>query len=107
METRFQLTTRCNNCAAELPIDGQISVTDKCRNCGNDLHTCRNCINFDPSARNECIKPIEVRVANKSENNLCTYFESKLLVEKKGVSAAARTRAESSRHQAFHDLFKK
>jgi len=78
VETRFHLITRCNNCAAEIQIvEDQIKVTDRCRNCGTDLHTCRNCIHFDPSARNECVQPVEVRVANKSANNFCTFLSRK------------------------------
>ena len=106
VETRFHLITRCNNCAAEIQVMEQIQVTDKCRNCGTDLHTCRNCLNFDPSARNECVKPVLVRIPNKSENNLCTYFEPKVLVEKQG-SGAAPAKAKDSHRQAFLDLFKK
>jgi hypothetical protein len=106
IETKFQLITRCNNCAAEIQITDQIQVNDKCRNCGTDLHTCRNCLNFDPSARNECIKPVEVRVTNKSVNNICPLFGPKTLVEKQGTGAAA-PKVENSHRQAFFDLFKK
>lgn len=106
VETRFHLITRCNNCAAEIQITDQIQPTDRCRNCGTDLHTCRNCLNFDPSARNECVKPIEVRVPNKSANNICTFFEAKVLVEKQG-SGAASPKPENSHRQAFLDLFKR
>ena len=106
VETRFHLITRCNNCAAEIQIADQIQVTDKCRNCGTDLHTCRNCRNFDPSARNECIQPVEVRVTNKSANNLCFLFEPKILVEKQGSGAPTQKSVDSHR-QAFLDLFKK
>jgi hypothetical protein len=106
VETRFHLITRCNNCAAEIQITDQIQPTDRCRNCGTDLHTCRNCLNFDPSARNECIKPIEVRVPNKSANNLCIFFIAKVLVEKQG-SGAASPKPENSHRQAFLDLFKR
>lgn len=105
VETRFHLITRCNNCAAEIQVTDQIQVTDRCKNCGTDLHTCRNCLNFDPSARNECVKPVEVRVANKSANNFCIYFEAKVLVEKQG-SGAAPPKPENSHRQAFLDLFK-
>lgn len=105
VETRFHQVTRCNNCAAEIQIAGQIQVTDKCRVCGTDLHTCRNCLNFDPSARNECIKPVEIRVVNKNTNNLCHLFEPKVLVEKQGSGATPVK--ESSHRQAFLDLFKK
>ena len=108
IETRFHLITRCNNCAAEIQVSEQVQVTDKCKNCGTDLHTCRNCLNFDPSARNECTKPIEARVTNKSANNFCIMFEPKVLVEKQGSGAApAATRTVDSHRQAFLDLFKK
>ena len=106
VETRFQVITRCNNCAAEIQVMEEIQVTEKCRNCGTDLHTCRNCIHFDPSARNECIEPVEVRVTNKSANNLCTFFEPKFLVEKQG-SGAPTPRTQESHRQAFLDLFRK
>jgi hypothetical protein len=106
VETRFHLITRCNNCAAEIQIADQIQVTDRCKNCGTDLHTCRNCLNFDPSVRNECIQPIEVRVPNKSANNICTFFEAKVLVEKQG-SGTASPKVENSHRQAFLDLFKR
>ena len=105
VETRFHKITRCNNCAAEIQIADQIQITDKCRTCGNDLHTCRNCLNFDPSARNECTKPVEARIANKNTNNMCLLFKPKVLVEKHG-SGATPTK-ESSHRQAFLDLFKK
>jgi hypothetical protein len=106
VETRFHLITRCNNCAAEIQITDQIQLTERCKNCGTDLHTCRNCLNFDPAARNECVKPVEARVANKSANNFCLFFEAKVLVEKQG-SGAAPPKPENSHRQAFLDLFKR
>jgi hypothetical protein len=105
VETKFHLVTRCNNCAAEIQVMDGIQVTDKCSHCNTDLHTCRNCLNFDPSARNECVKPVEVRVINKSQNNLCPLFQAKVLIEKKGSGAGPKT--ENSNRQAFLDLFKK
>ena len=107
IETKFILVTRCNNCATEIQVMDQIQATDKCKNCGTDLHTCRNCMNFDPAARNECVKPIEVRVSNKNVNNVCPFFEPKILIEKQGAGVSAPARAENSHRQAFYDLFKK
>jgi len=105
VETKFHLITRCNNCASEIQVVDEIRVTDKCKNCDTDLHTCRNCLNFDPAARNECNKPVEVRVTNKSMNNFCHLFEPKTLVEKQGSGEAPKV--ENSHRQAFFDLFKK
>jgi hypothetical protein len=106
VETRFHLITRCNNCGREIQVTDQIKPTETCKNCGTDLHTCRNCLNFDPAARNECIKPIEMRVVNKSANNICPLFEAKVLIEKRG-SGVAPPKPVDSHRQAFLDLFKK
>ena len=107
VETKFHLVTRCNNCAAEFQVTGQIQVTDRCKNCETDLHTCRNCLNFDPSARNECMKPVETRVSSKNLNNFCNHFEAKVLIEKQGSGApVTASKTINPHHQAFHDLFK-
>jgi hypothetical protein len=107
VETKFHLVTRCNNCAAEFQVAGAIQATDRCKRCGTDLHTCRNCLNFDPSARNECMKPVDVRVSSKNQNNFCGHFEAKVLIEKQGSGAPAPVvKAVNPHHQAFHDLFK-
>ena len=118
VETKFNLVTRCNNCAAEIHVTGQIQVIDRCKVCGNDLHSCRNCLNFDPSARNECIKPIDVRITSKNKNNFCTFFEARVLIEKQGSGATPVSRSTGnpvpvtkrsvvdSHRQAFLDLFK-
>jgi len=109
VETKFQMVTRCNNCAAEIQVAGEIQVIDRCRNCGNDLHSCRNCLNFDPAARNECIQPVEIRVVSKNKNNFCTFFKARVLIEKQGSGAAPAAQDSPGgdpRLQAFHDLFK-
>jgi hypothetical protein len=106
VETNFHLVTRCNNCAKEIQVVERIQSTDTCTHCATDLHTCRNCLNFDPSARNECTKAVEVRVANKGKNNQCPFFEPKVMIEKQG-SGAPPPRVVDSHRQAFLDLFKK
>ena len=108
VETKFNHVTRCNNCAVEIQVAGRIQVIDRCKNCGNDLHSCRNCLNFDPAARNECMKPIETRVTSKNKNNFCTFFEAKVLIEKQGSGAAPAVagRPVDPHRQAFLDLFK-
>ena len=107
VETKFHLVTRCNNCAAEIQVTDQVQATDRCRHCNTDLHTCRNCLNFDPSARNECIKPVGIRVSSKNLNNFCPFFEAKILIEKQGSGAPPPTHRVADPHrQAFLDLFK-
>ena len=108
VETKFNMVTRCNNCAAEIHVTGEIQAIDRCKNCGNDLHTCRNCLNFDPAERNECVKPVQARIAGKNKNNFCAFFVARVLVEKQGSGAAPPPQGSPGdpRRQAFLDLFK-
>lgn len=112
IETRFVDVIRCANCSAVVEAT-TISFTEQCKKCEADLHSCKNCSYFDPGARFECKKPIELRVAKKAERNMCLLFASKVSVEKqqnneaKRPAAAPKEQPVSSGRQAFENLFKK
>ena len=76
VETKFHLITRCNNCASEIQVMDQIRVTDKCKSCGTDLHTCRNCRHFSAHAHNQCDETQAEWVRDKERSNFCDYFET-------------------------------
>lgn len=85
----------------------EVGITDKCRNCEADLHTCRNCKFFDPGAANQCMRPVPVRVEGKNTKNMCSLFSPKILVEK-AVEEEPKEAASAvdSARKAFDDLFK-
>lgn len=96
---------RCARCGEKRPVLEEIPVDATCARCGNDLHTCSNCIHFDTSARWECRKHEEVpaRVVKKSTRNECPLFTPKTAQEfgkdsDKGNPGDARS--------AFDALFK-
>lgn len=107
----FQKLARCSMCGAEVPTMDDIEPSSVCPKCDNDLHTCRNCVFFDTSARFECTQPVPERVAPKDRRNQCEFFEIKSRVEKKTTSTEKRKVGGSSPdldpREAFERLFKK
>ena len=108
--TGFHKVVRCAMCGATLPAsDSDITYTSSCLQCSADLHTCRNCVHFDPTARFECSEPISERIPKKDMGNLCDFFETRTAVEKVVSSKAPsrNTQSPEDPREAFERLFKK
>jgi hypothetical protein len=100
----FREVTRCNLCGQMINIEvGGISTGQQCPKCNSDLHTCKNCVSFDPGARFQCRKPITERVAKKDERNACAMFEPRKTIERETTTA---TSAVKDPRSAFDKLFK-
>src|ERR1041384_7123106 len=100
----FREVTRCSMCGTMVNIDVDgIPVDAKCPKCHNDLHTCKNCVSFDPGARFQCRKPITERIPKKDEGNTCTLFEARKTVERETTTAVAEVKDARS---AIDKLFK-
>ena len=101
----FREVTRCSLCGAPITVVvGGIALDEKCPKCHSDLHTCKNCISFDPGARFQCMKPVTERIPKKDLGNECQLFEPRKTVERETTAAVADTRDPRS---AFDKLFKK
>ena len=100
----FREVTRCNLCGQMINIEvGGIAVDQQCPKCNSDLHTCKNCVSFDPGARFQCRKPITERVAKQDERNTCAVFEPRKTVERETTTATSSVKDPRS---AFDKLFK-
>jgi hypothetical protein len=100
----FREVTRCNLCGTQVNIDvGGIGVEAQCPKCRSDLHTCKNCLSFDPGARFQCRKPVTERIPKKDMRNECQVFEPRKTIERE--TTAAVTEAKDPR-SAFDKLFK-
>jgi hypothetical protein len=94
--------SRCTQCGTVLqgsPPEG------KCPKCGFELHSCKQCMYFDPGSRFECMQPVPERIAKKDARNVCTFYEIRVTREKE-TSTPASLRPSDAR-QAFENLFKK
>jgi predicted RNA-binding Zn-ribbon protein involved in translation (DUF1610 family) len=96
----FGETVKCSSCGAKAPRS--ITLESSCPTCRGDLHTCRQCTNFDPGARFECSKPVTARIVNKNARNTCELFVPRTVVERETSSGAPK-----DARQAFANLFKK
>ena len=99
----FGEAIKCSSCGAKAP--SQINGESTCPNCKTDLHACRQCAYFDPSARFECSKTIPARIVNKNARNTCELFAPRTIVERQTSSGGAG--APTDARQAFANLFKK
>src|SRR5258707_15018689 len=105
--------SRCAGCGQILSPD--VDIQGQCPKCHFELHSCKQCVNFDTGQRFECVQPIPVRIGKKDAHNECTFYELKVTVEKETSSAgtvqakgpSSPLRPSSSARQAFEDLFKK
>jgi hypothetical protein len=96
----FGESVKCASCGAKAPSN--ISFESACTNCRAELHACRQCNYFDPSARFECSKPITVKIVNKNARNQCELFAPRTVVERQTSSGAP-----NDARAAFAKLFKK
>ncbi|HKG23887.1 MAG TPA: hypothetical protein VKC34_18435 [Blastocatellia bacterium] len=92
----------CHNCKTEIKIEGYISRTDSCGKCGEDVHSCLNCLNYDPAAHNKCREPHAEWVPDREKANFCDLFAP----NKQAAGAGPGKPATDSRN-AFDSLFKK
>jgi hypothetical protein len=94
--------SRCAQCGTVLT---SIPPTGLCPKCSFELHSCKQCMYFDPGSRFECMQPVPERVAKKDTRNNCTFYEIRVTREKE-TSTPASLRPNDAR-QAFENLFKK
>jgi hypothetical protein len=112
------VASRCFSCATALPAG--IDFKGACPKCGAALHCCKQCVNFEPSTRFQCVRPILERIPVKDGANECTFFSPRVTVARDGLPAgpvasrsvvaglgSAAPRTPSDARAAFDNLFKK
>jgi hypothetical protein len=100
------LVFRCHNCGRQGSAPESIAKDAACEGCGQALHSCMNCMQFDPGARMECREPrLTAAVFSKRASNECEYFSPKSVLDSTGRRQDSARPATA--RQAFDDLFKK
>jgi hypothetical protein len=95
---------RCAMCGAMIPAQIGITIGSQCSKCRADLHTCKNCVHFDPGSPYECTEPVQARIARKDLGNECEFFEARKTVERETTTAPSSIKDPRA---AFDRLFKK
>ncbi len=101
----YHAVVRCARCAS--PVDSEVMSLSSCAKCQLQLHSCIQCVNFDPSARFECTQPLTFRVAPKDAANECSLYSPRGSWERETTAATSQKPSEpSGARKAFDDLFK-
>jgi len=101
---------RCRVCGTRQQLDGVVGIEATCSSCGNEMHTCSNCVHFDTSCPNECRKPVAVRIPSKSKRNACEFFTPNTVQEfasDRPAPTSTGGRPSNDPRSAFDALFKK
>jgi predicted RNA-binding Zn-ribbon protein involved in translation (DUF1610 family) len=95
--------SRCAECGTLL--QNLTAPVAQCPKCGFALHSCKQCMHFDPSSRFECNEHVPERISPKDKANLCSFYAMRVSLEKE-TSSQGSQRPNDAR-QAFENLFKK
>ena len=71
-----------------------------CPDCGVELHVCRMCVNFAPSAPDACLEDDAIAVRVKTTANFCDYFSPN-----SAAYDGSEQRAEGAARAALDALF--
>jgi hypothetical protein len=94
----------CHHCGAHLQFEsGYISRTEECPQCGADVHSCLNCVNYDTAAHNRCREPQAEWVTDREKANFCDFFTP----NKSGKGDPRASGVVQEAKSAFENLFKK
>jgi hypothetical protein len=108
------VASRCHNCSTTL--SATVDFKGNCPKCNAALHCCKQCTNFEPSTRFQCLKPIPVRIALKDQMNECEFFNPRVTVARDAAPASnaaaaqintPQPRSSNDARAAFDSLFKK
>lgn len=85
---------QCYRCGADLSgLSLPLSRSDLCPGCGNYLHACRMCTNFDRHVARQCLEDDAEEVMDKETANFCDWFEPATGRYGGGGDASARAKA--------------
>ncbi|MBI1748541.1 MAG: hypothetical protein HYR55_18430 [Acidobacteria bacterium] len=100
----FREVFRCALCGTSIRVQIGVTEESQCPKCKSDLHSCKNCLHFDPSRHLECTQAIPARIVKKDLRNACALFTVRKSVEKEASESLSKI--EDAR-AAFDRLFRK
>lgn len=87
----------CHKCKQEIVFEVKMQRADQCPHCAADLHCCKNCDYWDPSAYNQCKEHIAEYIPDREAANRCTFFtfRSGAPEDNRGKQDAAKAKLEA------------
>ena len=98
---------QCFSCQSKIEVHNKIGFREDCEKCGHDLHSCVQCLYYDPKVYNECKEPSADRIVKKERMNYCDCFSLKPFDENPLKSKTNTYNSPSEALAAAEALFKK
>ncbi|MBQ1870186.1 MAG: hypothetical protein II146_06905 [Treponema sp.] len=92
----------CWKCGKSVSLE-IISRDSECPECHKALHSCKNCLFYEPGSYHDCHESAEELVADKEKANFCDTFRIKREWTS-GAAGSASKKAEDAK-KAFESLF--
>ena len=93
----------CWKCGKTVTLE-TVSRASECPECHSDLHSCRNCLFYEPGSYHDCHESEEELVADKEKANFCDTFRIKREWAGAGAINSATQKAQDAK-KAFESLF--
>lgn len=85
----------------------KVHFRDECESCGQDLHSCKHCQNYDEGSYNECKDSSADRVLDKEKSNYCDFYLAKDISLNKEAPSKASGNSKADLLAQAEALFKK
>jgi len=98
---------RCHYRSLSLSVDTQLKH-QLCPGCGSDIHSCKNCTNYDEATSHNCREPNSPWLSDRTTTNECPFFEFRATPPNTPATPSqdkANTEAEKAK-EAFRALFR-
>lgn len=89
---------KCGHSLAALSLP--FGRSERCKQCGADLHVCRLCGLYDPRAYQQCREPTVEEVRDKERANFCDHYKP-VAGAWKGATSSAADAARSELEKLF------
>lgn len=96
---------RCHYCRLSLSVDTQRKHTS-CPGCGSDIHSCKNCSNYDESLSHPCREANSPWISDRISANECPFFEFRASTPGPATAAADKNTEAEKAKEAFRALFR-
>lgn len=100
---------QCYNCGWEWRKPHEPAFREMCPRCDAFLHSCKNCVLYEPTANQQCKSPTVELIGDKERGNFCGEFRFTRIETEPKVSKTAHSKKEDDNVDArekWRRLFK-
>jgi len=91
----------CWKCGKQIIIQEPIPRDAECPFCHADIHSCKNCVFYEPGSHYDCHETVDELVVDKEHANFCDAFSLNKVSSKNGAVQNKAAEAKKSLEKLF------